>query len=118
MSSIEVLEKKSVSMAELKDELARIKKRDGELSFRAAKTEEYLNDFKLIKPKQAQEIFEKIEKLGIPRLKDAQINKIIDTMPVSVAEAKVVLQGYSIPITNDNLTKIVEIVAEYAGDKK
>jgi DNA-directed RNA polymerase subunit F len=118
MPSIEVIEKKSISMSALKDELADIKKRDGELSFRGNKTEEYLNEFSTIKPKQADELYAKIEKLGIPRLKDSHINKIIDMMPVSIAELKVIMQGYALPVTNENLKKIIDTVADYVPKKK
>ncbi|MBN1792821.1 hypothetical protein JW826_04015 [Candidatus Woesearchaeota archaeon] len=118
MTSIDILEKKSMSMSELKEELSQIKKRDGELSFRAAKTEEYLTEFKMIKAKQAEELFKKIDGLSIPRLKDNQINKIIDLLPQSVAELKVVLQGYALPVTNENMKKIVDLVIEATGDAK
>jgi DNA-directed RNA polymerase subunit F len=118
LANIEIVEKKSMSMASLKEELADIKKRDGELSFRGTKTEEYLNEFSTIKPKQAEELYAKIEKLGIPRLKDSHINKIIDMMPASVAELKVVMQGYSLPVTNENLKKIIDLVADYIPKKK
>jgi len=113
MSTIEVVEKKSVSMASLKEELAEIKKRDGELSFRGQKTEEYLAEFHLIKAKKAEELFGKISDLAIPRLKDTHVNKIVDLLPKSVAELKVILQGYAVPVTNDNMKKVVDIVAEY-----
>ena len=118
MVNIEVVEKKSMSMAALKEELAEVKKRDGELSFRGNKTEEYLNEFTTVKPKQAEELYAKIEKLGIPRLKDSMINKIIDMMHVSVAELKVVMQGYALPVTNENLKKIVDLVADFVPKKK
>ncbi len=118
MPNIEVVEKKSISMAVLKEDLAEIKKRDGELSFRGGKTEEYLNEFVTVKPKQAEELYNKIEKLGIPRLKDSHINKIIDLMPISIAELKVVMQGYALPVTNENLKKIIDIVAEFVPKKK
>jgi DNA-directed RNA polymerase subunit F len=118
MSGLEVIEKKSINMASLKEELANIKKRDGELSFRGAKTEEYVNEFNTIKPKQAEELYKKIDSLGIPRMKDTHINKIIDMMPKSIPELKVVLQGYALPVTNENLKKIVDAVAEQLPDKK
>ena len=117
MSTIEIVEKKSMNLSSLKDHLADIKKRDGELSFRGQKTEEYITELALLKVKDADELFKAIEKLSIPRLKDVQINKVIDTLPKSVPELKVLLQGYSIPVTNDNLKKIVDLVAEYVSDK-
>jgi DNA-directed RNA polymerase subunit F len=118
MPNIEVVEKKSINMAALKEELTEIKKRDTELSFRGNKTEEYLNEFATLKPKQAEELYKKIEGINIPRLKDSHINKIIDIMPASVAELKVVMQGYALPVTNENLKKIADCVAEFLPKKK
>jgi len=118
MGSIEVVEKKSVSMSALREELAEIKKRDGELSFRGTKTEDYVNEFATLKPKQADELFKKIEAIGIPRLKEPQIHKIIDMLPASVAELKVIMQGYALPVTNENLKKIADCVAEFLPKKK
>jgi DNA-directed RNA polymerase subunit F len=117
MAGPEVLEKKSMNMSALKEELAEIKKRDGELSFRGAKTEEYVVEFASLKPKQAEELYKKIEALGIPRLKDSYINKIIDLLPASVPELKVVMQGYALPVTNENLKKIVDVVADFLPKK-
>ena len=118
MAKPEVLDKKSISMPALREELATIKKRDGELSFRGNKTEEYVNEFAILKPKEAEELFAKLEKLNIPRLKDIHINKIIDLMPGSVAELKVIMQGYSLPVTNENLKKIIDAVSKYLPEKK
>ncbi len=50
MSTIEVIEKKAITMSELRDKLAEIKERDGELSFRAQKTDEYMSELSLLKP--------------------------------------------------------------------
>lgn len=118
MASIEVIEKKPVNMAALREELADIRKRDGELSFRGTKTEEYVNEFASLKPKQAEELFAKIEKIGIPRLKESHIHKIIDVLPSSVAELKVIMQGYALPVTNENLKKVADCVAEFLPKKK
>ncbi|HHE36418.1 MAG TPA: hypothetical protein ENL16_01230 [Candidatus Woesearchaeota archaeon] len=118
MTKPEVIEKHSINMAQLREELARIKKRDGELSFRGNKTEEYVSEFAILKPKQAEELFKKLEDLKIPRLKDTHINKIIDLMPASVEELKVIMQGYSLPVTNENLKKIIDTVSKYTPEKK
>ena len=118
MTKSEISDKTSINIARLREELAHIKKRDGELSFRGNKTEEYVNEFAILKPKQAEELFKKLESLNIPRLKDTHINKIIDLMPASVEELKVVMQGYALPVTNENLKKIVDAVSKYLPEKK
>ena len=118
MPEIKIIEEKPISMAELKEELKDIKKRDPELSFRTAKVSEQTEVLKIIKLKDAEEIFEKIQKLNIPRLKDAYIYKIIDLMPQSMIELKNIVQSYSLTVTNDNLEKILEILADYLPKKK
>ena len=118
MPEIKVIEEKPISMAELKEELKEIKKRDAELSFRTAKVAEQIDLLKIVKAKDAEELFEKIQKLNVPRLKDAQIYKIIDLLPQNSLELKNIVQSYSLTVTNDNIEKILEILAEYVPKKK
>ncbi len=118
MSNPEVIEKKPINMAVLKKDLAEIKKRDEELSFRGNRTEEYVNEFVTLKHKDAENLYKKIENLNIPRLKDIHINKIIDLMPGSLDELKVLMQGYSLPVTKNNMQKIVDAVSEFLPKKK
>lgn len=113
-----ILEENPLCMAEVKDMLDKIKKRDEELNFRANKTEEYIGTIPVLSSKQAKELREKIEGLNVPRLKDQHILKIIDTLPFSVDDLKVILQGYTITVNNDNMKKIVDAVAEYLPKKK
>jgi len=118
MSEIKIIEEKPISMAELKEELKDIKKRDPELSFRTAKVAEQVELLKTVKVKDAEEMLEKIQKLNVPRLKDTHILKIIDLMPQNMIELKNIIQSYSLTINNDNLEKILEIMADYLPKKK
>lgn len=118
MPEIKVIEEKPISMAELKDELKEIKKRDTELSFRTAKVSEQMEVLKVLKSKDAEEIFEKIQKLNVSRLKDAQIYKIIDLLPQNNLELKNITQSYTLTVTNENIEKILEILADYVPKKK
>ncbi|MBW3012649.1 hypothetical protein KY325_05140 [Candidatus Woesearchaeota archaeon] len=113
MADPKVIKEKPVSMAELKAELARIKKRDGDAGFRAEKTEEYLNVFVKISHTKAKELHDELEKLQIPRLAEDHIIKIIDIMPANVEELKVVLQGYALTVSKENMKKICDAVAKY-----
>lgn len=106
--AIEILSETPISAYQLKEELEKIKKRDKELNFRAAKTEEHLNSINT--PKNLDDLHEKINKLNIARLKEQHIRKILDVMPKTVNELKVVMQGYAINITNENMKKIVELI--------
>jgi len=114
----EILQKEAVGMSDVKDELSRIEKRDGELSFRAQRTKEYLNAVKLSSKTKAKELRDAIEKLEIPRLKDTHITKLVDLMPSSDAEIKVILQGYTLTVSNDNVSKIAHIFKDAAPKKK
>ena len=109
----EIIQETPISMVEAKDELNKIKKKDGELNFRAEKTEEYLNQFTNLDIKKSNELKGKLEGLKIPRLKEEHIIKIVDLMPLSAEEVKTILGGYTITITNDNLKKIAEAVKEF-----
>ena len=114
MAKPEILKETPITIAELKEELDRIKKRDGELNFRANKTEEYLAQFNILSSKKADELKEKLVKLKIPRLKEEHISKIIDLMPTTVEGLKVFFQGYTLTISQDNMKKIVGAVGEFA----
>ncbi|MBW2992939.1 hypothetical protein KY345_07045 [Candidatus Woesearchaeota archaeon] len=108
MTKPEVLKEEPITMAAMKEELEKIKKRDGELNFRATKTEEYLQQFEL--PSKSEELVKKIQGLKIPRLKDFHIVKIVDLMPKSVEEIKGVLQGYTLTVTQENMKKIINAI--------
>ena len=76
MADEEVLSEVPINIYDMKVELEKIKKRDGELNFRANKTEEYIAQFD--KLKNANELFSKLSKLNIPRLREQHINKIVN----------------------------------------
>lgn len=113
MTTPTVIQETPITMAELKNELAKIRKRDKDLNFRANKTEEYLKNFNVLDAKKAEELYEKIVKLDIPRLKDTHMKKIVDILPKTVEDLKVVLEAYPITVTQDNMKKIVSLVANY-----
>jgi DNA-directed RNA polymerase subunit F len=106
----EILSETPISSYQLNEELEKIKKRDEELNFRSAKCEEHLNSMGSHKNKDV--LYEKIEKLKIPRLKEQHIRKIIDTMPTSLKDIKLILQGFTVNINNDNLNKIIDILSK------
>lgn len=113
--TLEILSETPVNVHQLKEILEKIKKRDKELNFRAAKTEEHLNHLETYK--NTEELFTKIEKLNISRLRPIHIHKIIDIMPATIKDLKLILQGYTISVTNDNMKKIVDTVTAFVGKK-
>lgn len=117
MSKPELLEKKPVSLTEMKKELETAQKRDGELGFRGNKTLEYVQQFVRLTRKAHDELKTKLGELKVPRLKAEHITKIVDILPSSVAELDVILQGYTITITKENKSKIVNQVKEFLPKK-
>ena len=107
MTTPEIISEKPISMAEVKSEIEKIKKRDKELSFRAERAEEYLNQFA---HKNTIKLIESLKKLNLTRLKDEHIVKIADLMPKTVEQLKIILQGYTITLTKDNIKSIVDEV--------
>jgi DNA-directed RNA polymerase subunit F len=109
----EIVEKTPMSLVDVREELAKIRKRDTELDIRGTKTEEYAKSSTSLTKKEAEELFQKIEKLAIPRFKEVYIQKIIDMLPTTVNQLKTVLQGYSVSVSAENMKKIVEIASEF-----
>ncbi|MFP4524640.1 MAG: hypothetical protein ACLFO2_05040 [Candidatus Woesearchaeota archaeon] len=112
MTQPEILKKEPLPLVEVKSVLRKVKKRDEELNYRAGKTEEYLNQVVKTTQKEATELKKKINELEVPRLKEEHVTKIVDIVPRTVAELKVILQGYTLTVSNDNLKKIVNAVEE------
>ena len=115
MANVQIISETPMNIYQLKKEFERIKKRDNELNFRAAKTEDYLNH--VITLKNADELFDKITQLNIPRLKEQHIHKLIDVLPINLNELKVVLQSYTITVNNDSMKKIVDTINEFSEKK-
>jgi|ETNmetMinimDraft_2_1059921.scaffolds.fasta_scaffold21533_3 DNA-directed RNA polymerase subunit F len=108
MSTFEIIEERPIDLTELKSELESIKKRDKELGFRSNRTKEYLEQIGVEGDNKA--LIKKIVDLGVPRLKDLHIVKIVDNKPETVEDLKMVLQGYPLTVNADNLKKIVEAI--------
>ena len=111
----EVLSETPISTYQLKEELKKIKQKDKELNYRAAKTEEHLDHVETHKNRDS--LFEKISKLNIARLREQHIYKIVDIMPTTVKDLKVVMQSYTISLNNENMKKIVDVVSSFIGKK-
>ena len=118
MSKPEIIEKQPVTIAQVKEALKRIRKRDNdELNFRAQRTEEYVNELSVLKAKEAAELVEKITALEIPRLKPEIVSKLADTMPQNEKHLKVILQSYTATVSPENQKKIMAVLDEFRAKK-
>lgn len=112
MADAQIVSETPINSYQLRKELEKIRKRDKDLNFRANRTEEYLNHVATLK--SADELFEKILKLNIPRLKEQHVHKIIDISPTTINELKAVLQGYTVTLNNESMKKIVDVINEFS----
>ena len=113
-----VISETPMDLSEIKDEIAKIRKRDAEPSIRVTRTEEYVQAFMPLSPAQGKELYEKLVKLNIPRMKDTHFHKIVDVLPTNMLILKAVLRSYPITVSNDNIKKILDTVLEYSVDMK
>ena len=111
MGDMQIVSEAPIDIYHLKKELDKIRKRDNELNFRANRTEDYLQQ--VLTLKNTDELLDKIMKLNIPRLKEQHVHKIIDIAPTTMNELKVILQSYTITVSNDAMKKIVDTVNEF-----
>lgn len=113
MSQPNVKGREPVSLAELKEHMEEITERDEELNFRAGKTEEYVNEFGTLDKESFDELFEEIDELGVPRLKDKHIIKLLDFLPKTVEDLETILEGYPLTLSDDHKEDIVETITDY-----
>ena len=113
MTTPTIISEQPLSLYDVKKELKVIKKRDENLSVRANRVNDYVELFTQLSEKDAAELKEKLTALEIPRMKEEYVDKIIDIMPVSSDDVKVVLTGYGVTIKNDHVQKIIDTLAEY-----
>lgn len=107
MTEIEISNEKPLTLSEVKEMLASIKK-NTELGFRANKTTEYTELFVKQKPTEITEVKKKIEELNIMRLKDKVIAKIVDLAPADAESLKMILATENITVKQEDLGKILE----------
>lgn len=108
---MEIIQEESLSLVEVKEDLAKIKKRDSELTFRGKKVEEYLGIVKLKKP---EELKKELSELDVSRLKDRHIALIMNILPKDADSLKAVLSNENITLRQEDLEKITSIVKNHA----
>lgn len=102
-----IIAERPITGAELKTML----EKRTELGFRAQKTLDHLQQaVKITKP---QELYKKLEGLEVPRLRDVHFCKLIDVMPVTPDDVRLVLSPFNVTIVKENLQKIADTIKEY-----
>ncbi|MBN2880464.1 hypothetical protein JXM83_00265 [Candidatus Woesearchaeota archaeon] len=114
MAKPDIIEMNPISSSEMKDELKKIQKRDGELNFRANKAMEYLDQFKTLKKSDAKSLISEIESMGISRIRLEHIVKIVDLLPQSVEDLKMLMGGYNVTLPKESMEQIIDAVKKVA----
>ncbi len=109
-----ILSESATNTAEVKKLLEEIKEKDKELGFRAQRCLDHLESIGTLSQKKAKELETALAKLEIPRMKENHIHKLIDILPKTADDVKIVLQGYALTVTNENCKKIADTIAEIA----
>ncbi|MBS3151774.1 hypothetical protein J4230_00015 [Candidatus Woesearchaeota archaeon] len=108
MVDMTVIEQKPLLMADVKEKLSNIKKETKELNFRAERVYVYLDEFANVKKKDADALYKKLSGLGLQRLKDKYIVKIIDTMPEDIELLKSLFAGEALSLKQDEIKQVLD----------
>ncbi len=107
MGKIKIIEEEPITISEVKSILEKeVKKR--ELDLREKKTLEYAKRLGKLSKSKIEELKNKLKGLGIDKLKDPLIIKIIDNMPETKEELKIVLADKAKLFKDAELEKIVK----------
>ena len=113
MPNPELIEEAPVTLSDAKDELEKIEARDKELNYRSNKTKEYLHQFPILTKEKKDALYKKLQDLDLVRLKEAHIVKIVDFLPTTSEELKVILQAYPVTLPKKDVDAILGAVKEF-----
>ena len=105
----DVIEKKPIDMAHVRDILSQIKDQNHEQKV----TFEYLSKFAKLSKEDAEKAFNELKEANIPRLKDKHIVKLIDLLPKTVDEVKTIFLKEEITLSKEDLQKILDVLSKY-----
>ncbi|MDP3640642.1 MAG: hypothetical protein Q8R53_05605 [Nanoarchaeota archaeon] len=118
MVSPQFIEEKPLSLVEVHSALEAIEKRDTELNFLSNKTKEYVTTFVRLTAEQQEQLEKKLHGLELTRLKTEHIKKILDFVPTTVNELKIVLQAYPLTMPKKDQESIVTAVNDVLKEQK
>ncbi len=113
MAAPQFLEEKPLSVIDVKTAIENIEKRDGELNFLSNKAKEYLANFAVLSEKKKEELHKKLLNLNLTRIKEEHICKIIDMLPKTLDELKIILLSYHLSLSKKDQEAIVAAVKEF-----
>ncbi|HIG93395.1 TPA: hypothetical protein HA242_01950 [Candidatus Woesearchaeota archaeon] len=112
MSNPQFIEEKPISLVDAKVILDSIEARDTTLNYLSNKAKDYLTHFVVLTPHQKEELHKKLVNLKLTRLREEHFMKIIDFLPRSPEDLRLVLQAYPLSLPKKDQDSIVATVAE------
>lgn len=113
MANPTVLSSEPLTLADVKLAVENIEARNPELGLLTQKTKEYCDAFCTMTVEQKNEVHEALRSLEITRLRDEHLFKIIDFMPKTEEELRVVMQSYPITLSKSDKDNIVAKIKEF-----
>lgn len=110
MTNPQFVEEQPLALVDVKDILEKIDKRDEELNYISNKVKEYLDQFVTLSANKRNDLYKQLVDLNLTRLKEEHIMKIIDFLPKSINELKIVLQAYPITMPKKDQEAIAKVV--------
>ena len=117
MSNEKLIHERPITMAEVADSLEKLEKEEKELNFRSNKAKAYVKNFTKLDLKKTNELFKKMQDLNIPRLKERQVVKVIDTLPKNLDDLRMIFVGETTTVNDENMNKILDVVKDYVKKK-
>ncbi len=114
MPKHKILNQEPLSLSMVKEELEKTKERDKTLNFRAQKTLDYIQGIGVLELSKAKKLFNELMELKNARLKDVHCQKLVDILPTTPEDVKLVLQGYNLNLSKEALSSIAEVLKKYA----
>ncbi len=116
MANPQFVEQRALSLSEVKEILQEAEKRDNQLSFLSSKTKDYLDAFVPISADKREELIKKLNELGVTRLKDEITAKIVDFLPRSANDLKIIVQAYNLTLSKKDQDSIVEVISKFVKE--
>ncbi len=113
MAHPEFIEEHPASLVDVKELVSSMESRDKELNFASNKVKEYVESFVTFSPAQRKGLHAKLVDLKLTRLKEEHFIKIIDFLPQTLNDLKIVLQAYPLSMPKKDQESIVQVVQEF-----
>ncbi|MBT4539794.1 hypothetical protein HOI26_04330 [Candidatus Woesearchaeota archaeon] len=110
MVNPQFIEEQPVTLVDVQVLLNEMQKRDEELNYLSNKTKEFVDNFVTIPLEKKEELYKKLHDLNLTRLKEEHIMKIIDFLPTTTADLKIVFQAYPLSLPKKDQEAIVGAV--------